>query len=426
MKTTKRLLVIALSVAMLMAFMPVTQGSAYAAAAKTPAKVTGVKVTVSKDNKVTITWKAAKNAKTYNVSIKDGSSGLTAVKSSKKVKVTFKGGNAVKYTVKVQGVNGKKKGQYSKAVSKKTNDLLKAARAEAAKAKKDLEAAKAAKEAAEKQLADLQAAVAVSDAWREVPAIDEDSSDTDIAAAKAVISAYDELTDDQKALVSDSIKTEIAAAKTVIETIDAAAAKIAAVKQAIKDAESGSTVTIDEKEFIVVSKESGKAELVLKNGIENVPFDAEGGYDWASSSLRTYLNSSEGWLAGNPTVSALAEETLYSYAIGEYDMNDEDYVYNSKTSTDHVYIPAFDTATSEAKLPETIVTQLKVGCAFWTSCGHHVSFYDEGELFVMQGAVSVGEGNNWEEDTSATQTTYDGGATYVPIKVNPMFTVSLN
>ena len=44
-------------------------------------------------------------------------------------------------------MNGKKKGQYSKAVSKKTNDLLKAARDEAAKAKKDLEAAKAAKEA---------------------------------------------------------------------------------------------------------------------------------------------------------------------------------------------------------------------------------------------------------------------------------------
>ena len=541
-----------MAVMMIAAFMPGMNEGSYAASKK-PAKVKGLKVTVSEKNKVTVTWKKAKNAKKYEVSIKDGSSKLTSTKKSKKCKITFQGGNAVKYTVKVRGIKGKKNGKWAKAVNVTTNDLNKAAQDAAAakaeadkkaaedalakaeadkkaaedalakaeadkkaaedalakaeadkkaaedalakaeadkkaaedekakaaedakaaaekaaqekidaaeadkkaaeealadankeldKAKEDLKAAEAAlKEAEEaktaaeqraiaaeaeleklkKEKADKEAADAVVGAWADVPEITVDSSEDDIAAANAVISEYDELTDDQKALVPDDVKAEIEAAKAVIAEIEEEAAKIAAVKQAIKDAEVGGTVTIDEKEFIVVSKESDTAELILKNGIENVPFDTEGGYDWASSSLRTYLNSSEGWLAANPTVSALAEETSYSYSIGEYDMNEDDFVYKSKTSTDRVYIPAFDTGNSKAKLPEDIVTKLTDGCAFWTSCGYHASFYDEGELVEMQGAVSCGSTtNNWEEDSSATTSYGD------PIKVNPMFTVALD
>ena len=448
---TKKIAAAALAVLMVLSFMPMSQENAFAAKkAKKPAKVKSVKVTVAKNNKVTVTWKKAKNAKQYNVSIKDGSSKLTSVKTSKKLKVTFQGGSAINYTIKVQGVNGKKKGAFSKAVTKKTNEVVSAAvqkaldeakeaQAKAEEAKKAAEAAlkeaEEAKTAAEeraskaeaelaqlkKEKADKEAADAVVEAWADVPEITVDSSEDNIAAANAVISEYDELTDDQKALVSDDVKAEIEAAKAVIAEIEEAAAKIAAVKQAITDAEAGGTVTIDEKEFIVVSKESDTAELILKNGIENVPFDTEGGYDWASSSLRTYLNSSEGWLAANPTVSALAEETSYSYSIGVYDMNEDDYVYQNYSSKDRVYIPAFDTAGSKAKLPDAIITQLTGGCAFWTSCGHHASFYEEGELFEMQGAVSCGStANNWEDDSSATTSYGD------PIKVNPMFTVALD
>ena len=453
-RSAKRMLAAMLAIAMIAAFIPATQENAFAAKkAKKPAKVKSVKVTVAKDNKVTVTWKKAKNAKQYNVSIKDGSSKLTSVKTSKKLKVTFQGGSAVNYTIKVQGVNGKKKGAFSKAVTKKTNEVVSAAvqkaldeakeaQAKAEEAKKAAEAAlkeaEEAKTAAEqranaaeaeleqlkKEKADKEAADAVVKAWADVPEITVDSSEDDIAAANAVISEYEELTDDQKALVPDDVKAEIEAAKAVIAEIEEAAAKIAAVKQAIKDAEAGGTVTIDEKEFIVVSKESDTAELILKNGIENVPFDTEGGYDWASSSLRTYLNTD--WLEANPTVGALAKETSYTYWIGEYDIDEDDFVYQAKTSTDHVYVPAYDGANSKVQLPQEIEAQLKTGCAFWSSCGGHLKYYDDDEGWVEeQGAYSIGEGYQFEWDSSATQTTYDG-VNWVPIKVNSMFTVALD
>lgn len=452
-RSTKKILAVVLAAAMIAAFLPMTQESAYAAKAKKPAQVKGLKVDVAEDNQVTVTWKKAKNAKKYTVSIKDGTTGLTASKSSKKTKLTFKGGNAVNYTIKVQGINGKKKGAFSKAVTKKTNEVVSAAvqkalddakeaQAKAEEAQKAAEAAlkeaEEAKTAAEqraiaaeaeleklkKEKADKEAADAVVEAWADVPEITVDSSEDDIAAANAVISEYDELTDDQKALVPDDVKAEIEAAKAVIAEIEEAAAKIAAVKQAIKDAEAGGTVTIDEKEFIVVSKESDTAELILKNGIEDVPFDTEGGYDWASSSLRTYLNTD--WLEANPTVGALAKETSYTYWIGEYDIDEDDFVYQAKTSTDHVYVPAYDGANFKVQLPQEIEAQLKTGCAFWSSCGGHLKYYDDDEGWVEeQGAYSIGEGYQFEWDSSATQTTYDG-VNWVPIKVNSMFTVALD
>ncbi len=579
---TKKILAAAMAALMILSFMPMTQENAYAAKAKKPAQVKGLSVEVAEDNQVTVTWKKAKNAKKYSVSVKDGGTGFTAVKSSKKTKLTFKGGNAVKYTVKVQGVNGKKKGKFSKAVSKTTNDLVKAAEERAEQAERDKAAAEAALEeiddvgrdnlkdgsmhivysttgmlrindegtsvtmsedgetativaqtsssktwgqitklafakqtatdeekdaaaadihfdddtfyedasvsrkltfsipaskigkklpvcryqyvkdketnewsvswldfstqaymivlseterklyedlaAAEERAKDAEDELAVIQfeaEWAEAPELTVDSSEEDIAEVEALIDAYDGLTDDQKALVPDDVKAEIEAAKTVIAEIKEAAEKIAAVKQAVKDAEAGGTVTIDEKEFIVVSKESDTAELILKNGIEDVPFDTEGGYDWALSSLRTYLNTD--WLEANPTVGALAEETSYTYWIGEYDIDEDDFVYQAKTSTDHVYVPAYDGADHKVQLPQEIEAQLKTGCAFWSSCGGHLKYYDDDDegWVEEQGAYSIGEAYQVEWDSSATQTMYDG-VNYVPIKVNPMFTVSLS
>ena len=144
-KTMKKVSALLLALLMIFSFMPMTQESAYAAAKK-PGKVKNLKVSAvySKDGKsvsLKITWKKAKNAKKYSVSIKDNGTGLTATKTLKKSKrsLTVKAHFSTSYKVSVKAINGKKKG---KAVSKsvKTNDdPTKVPKTDLEKAQLDLE-----------------------------------------------------------------------------------------------------------------------------------------------------------------------------------------------------------------------------------------------------------------------------------------------
>lgn len=85
-------------------------------ASKKIAKVTGVKVKSVKKKTIKVTWKKAKNAKKYQ--IKANNKTYNASKTSRKIKnKKFKKGKKVK--VKVRGIDGSKKGAWSKTVKKK-------------------------------------------------------------------------------------------------------------------------------------------------------------------------------------------------------------------------------------------------------------------------------------------------------------------
>ena len=120
-KTMNRVSALFLAVLMIVSFMPMMQENAYAAKAKKPAAVKGLKKKVS-GKKITLTWKKAKNAKKYTVSIKDGTTKLTASKTVKKTKLSFNGQYNTKYTITVKGVNGKKKGKAAKITVKLSKD----------------------------------------------------------------------------------------------------------------------------------------------------------------------------------------------------------------------------------------------------------------------------------------------------------------
>lgn len=102
------------------AFMPLLNGEAFAAAkVKTPAKVV-IKTAKQSGNtmKVKVTWKKANNAKTYNVKIDK----KVVKKGIKKVTYTSAALKAGTHKVYVQAVNGKKTGKWSKAKSFKIVD----------------------------------------------------------------------------------------------------------------------------------------------------------------------------------------------------------------------------------------------------------------------------------------------------------------
>lgn len=85
-------------------------------APKKIAKVTGVKVKSVKKKTIKVTWKKAKNAKKYQIKVNNKT--YNATKTSRKIKnKKFKKGKKVK--VKVRGINGSKKGAWSKTVKKK-------------------------------------------------------------------------------------------------------------------------------------------------------------------------------------------------------------------------------------------------------------------------------------------------------------------
>ena len=387
-RSTKKILAVVLAAAMIAAFLPMTQETAYAAKAKKPAQVKSLKVDVAEDNQVTVTWKKAKNAKKYTVSIKDGTTGLTASKSSKKTKLTFKGGNAVKYTVKVQGVNGKKKGKFSKAVSKETNDLVKAAQTELETAKAELEQvqkdkeaaekeaqeAKAAVEAAKKELADTKAAAAVETAIAPVSDPDRLKYDDveDIQAARA---AYDALTDEQKLLVGEDFLD-------ALEDAEAACDDLIEIHTAIETASTAElpsggwnacsvdspVVTLDGRDYYVIARVEGEKALLFSKDAygDAMEFNADGyeeyynyasemdGYDatdcsgvWRESPIRKLLN--EDFLEENPNVAKQVVKTVISedytcYGIDNQMNYNEDYYTKTATTKDYVFLLSWNDA----------------------------------------------------------------------------------
>ena len=102
------------------AFMPGMDGQSYAAAKK-PAKVTGVTLTKTKssgDCTVKVKWtKVKKNVKKYQVKITNGKTKKNTFQkvSKKKRTTTFKAKAGITYTVRVRALNGTKKGKWSAA-----------------------------------------------------------------------------------------------------------------------------------------------------------------------------------------------------------------------------------------------------------------------------------------------------------------------
>lgn len=101
---TKNMIVVFMAVVMAMAFMPAINPTY---AATKPAKVKITKVSV-KGKTVTVKWKKAKGAKKYQVK-----AGKKVVKTTKKTSAKFKVKKSC--TIKVRGINGRKKGSYSKS-----------------------------------------------------------------------------------------------------------------------------------------------------------------------------------------------------------------------------------------------------------------------------------------------------------------------
>ena len=91
------------------------------AAVKTPAKVKGLKITKATNTYISLSWSKAKNAKKYQVNYKLTTAKKWSVLNTKSKKATLKKLQADKqYVIKVRGINGKKKGSFSKSVKQKT------------------------------------------------------------------------------------------------------------------------------------------------------------------------------------------------------------------------------------------------------------------------------------------------------------------
>lgn len=101
---TKNMIVVFMAIVMAMAFMPAINPTY---AATKPAKVKITKVSV-KGKTVTVKWKKAKGAKKYQVK-----AGKKVVKTTATTSAKFKVKKSC--TIKVRGINGRKKGSYSKS-----------------------------------------------------------------------------------------------------------------------------------------------------------------------------------------------------------------------------------------------------------------------------------------------------------------------
>ena len=98
------------------------------AAAKKPAKVKITKVTVNESNEITVKWKRAKGAGSYQIYAKAGESRFQKVKTQKKPKYRMQGEEGTVYSFKVRALKGKKKGKFSKVKSVETNILVEVSR----------------------------------------------------------------------------------------------------------------------------------------------------------------------------------------------------------------------------------------------------------------------------------------------------------
>ena len=91
------------------------------AASKKPAKVTGVKVTKATESAISLKWSKAKGAKKYEVQYKLSSSKKWRSKKTTKKKIKLSGLKSNKtYNIRVRGLNGSKKGPFSKVKNQKT------------------------------------------------------------------------------------------------------------------------------------------------------------------------------------------------------------------------------------------------------------------------------------------------------------------
>ena len=116
MKLSKSL-IIAVSITVLFAMC----GTPAFAASKAPAKVTGVKVTKATNTAISLSWKKAARAKTYEVKYKASGTKKWKTSKTKARKITVKKlKENKKYSFKLRAVNGKKKGKYSKTITQKT------------------------------------------------------------------------------------------------------------------------------------------------------------------------------------------------------------------------------------------------------------------------------------------------------------------
>ena len=211
-KTMKRVSALLLAILMIVTYMPMMQETAYAAKAKKPAKVKGLKATVKKGTKkIALSWKKAKNAKKYLVTIKDNSTKLSATKTSKKTKLTITGQWNTKYTIKVQGVNGKKKGSAAKKTAKIGADP------KATKASQDLAAAQKKLEEAEAELkkkeADAQATeteLSTAEANVETLAEQVDKFDAQVRALAANATRLGDVADTWNPEVKEALNAMIA------------------------------------------------------------------------------------------------------------------------------------------------------------------------------------------------------------------------
>lgn len=89
------------------------------AATKKPAKVSGVKVKADGDRGIKITWKKAKRAKKYQIAYKEANTAKWFyIKTKKRSYSKFFLKERTVYQVKVRALNGKKKGKWTKTVSK--------------------------------------------------------------------------------------------------------------------------------------------------------------------------------------------------------------------------------------------------------------------------------------------------------------------
>lgn len=113
-QTRKNILSLFIILTMAFAFIGVMNIEPTYAATKTPAKVTGLKITKDSDSTVKISWKKTKNAKKYQVFRKaGGESRYGKIKTTTAANCTMDQTKGRWYDYKIRAINGKKTGKYS-------------------------------------------------------------------------------------------------------------------------------------------------------------------------------------------------------------------------------------------------------------------------------------------------------------------------
>lgn len=119
--TKKSLWILSAVVAYVVIFICMGMLTTAHAAVKKPAKVKNVSVTSQSCSRVKIIWGKAQNAQKYKIAYKKKSASKWKIKTTKKKTCTIKKlARNTTYMVKVRGINGNKKGKWSKMATVKT------------------------------------------------------------------------------------------------------------------------------------------------------------------------------------------------------------------------------------------------------------------------------------------------------------------